>query len=155
APSSILSLLPRPTSWLSAPASSVLWGSWNAEARGLDHPHEQNLFLGLLPTLALLGAVVVALCRRRDRLRHVLGAGLLTFAALFLLTLMAPMGSVYEWLFSIPGIAAIRSVSRIVLMLLLPVGLAVGFCLSGLENWLQPRVGKAIAALLAAALLPF
>jgi hypothetical protein len=146
-------MLPRPVSWVTAPTASELWGRWNAGVRGLPFAGEHALFLGAVPMAALLAAAPLAAARRRGRAGATIAAGLIALAAVAALTLMTPVGSLYEWLLPIPGPSAIRAVSRVVVVLLLPAGAALAFAASALEGRLRRRA-PAAAALLPLVLLP-
>jgi hypothetical protein len=148
----ILPLLPRPTSYLIAdhlPYWSRLWFL----QRPLQIRWEHNMFFGVGASLLLLVGCVAAL--RKDQPRPV---GHVTLIALLsLLTLVALVttvkGHTLYWLvYLIPGVDALRAVSRIILILAFPVGI---LCAAGLMCLRQRlgRLGQVIGLLLACLIL--
>jgi hypothetical protein len=75
------------------------------------------------------------------------------FAVLFLSTLNIRGYSPYTRLIFLPGVSAIRAVTRIVLVLLFPAALAVACGIAQLQRWLADKRGAVPAALVAVALV--
>ncbi|HEX5958004.1 MAG TPA: hypothetical protein VFY92_05020 [Hyphomicrobiaceae bacterium] len=139
----IRTMLPRLGSYLLAdrsPYTSFL-GAW---INGIPIRHEHQMFIGV-GGLLLTIAGVIALSRKAvsgDKL--LLGAiALLSLAILFAATVTIGKLSFYRLLIHVPGLSAIRGVSRIILVMLFPIALlsAIGV------NWLMARIAWARAGL--------
>ncbi|XQA68923.1 hypothetical protein ACM9XB_15490 [Xanthomonas sacchari] len=116
--SEIASMLPHWSSYLLADGSS-LWGGVSAKlAPGLLMRQEHQLFIGLGAILFALSGLVLS----KSRLRL---TAALSVALLMLLTLQVREHSLYLLLSHVPGINSIRAVTRIILVLLLPIALLV------------------------------
>jgi hypothetical protein len=108
----IESMLPRPASYLFA-ASSKLWRFRWSRFDAIPMLHEHAMFVGLAP---FLGIAVALILRGRksapaeDHFRPALAALLI----ISLLTLFVGHHSLYQLLERLPGVNAIRAVSRIV-----------------------------------------
>ena len=137
----ILSMLPRLASWLSPPDSSLVWGRLNANSLDLPAPGEHLIFLGGVPLCMLALALVCSFMSRNSEPRRLAGAAALAFAVLFLVTLFCHKFSLYAPFVSLPGVSAIRVVSRLALVLLFPAALAVAFGFSRLETETRRRLG--------------
>lgn len=144
-------ILPRAQSWLFGG-----WGSWEFQALGITDwwriesipfVWEQALSPGLF-TLALASW---GLWQRR---RSALGLLVLSSAGLMVALLLRWPGGFTLWplvTHLVPGAEAIRAVSRIGLLLLLPVGLGVAWAWEAIRR--QPRFGGVAAGLMAAAVI--
>lgn len=128
-------LTPAPWSWLLAP--DLAWHSvWMHSLFPPPKIHfglsELHLFPGLLPLIGLPAAVM--LVARRSDSSLVLAAG-----GLLLAVVCTRIGGVclYDPVFDLPGGGSIRVLARVVLVLLFPAGLALGFLLEELarERW--------------------
>lgn len=133
----VLSMTPRLVSYFLADRSSLTsWvGSWVASVP--EHlRHEQQMFFGLGVWAAVLIGLIAIYFNRVDR-----RLGLIALAALalvFLLTISVLDFSVYKLLLFIPGVSSVRVVSRIVLVLLLPISILAAI---GAENCLRRLSG--------------
>lgn len=144
-PEDVLAMLPRPQSYLLA--DGVHGYSWLSElARGLPMSHEHQMFFGFAPILlglwALLGARNEAMGARRKLLLHSLATLLLLVA----LTLYASGASFYQLLLSLPGVSSMRAVTRIVLVMIVPVAIMAAI---GLENLQRRRSTRWLVTALA------
>lgn len=118
-------LLPRPESYLIADFSP--WLSWLARDIYVPARHEHHLFIGFGAGALLLVAAVAA-WRGRAVDPVLTRAMLIGLALLFAGTLYIGQLSFYYLIAWLPGINAIRAVSRIILIMLLPMSvlLALG-----------------------------
>jgi hypothetical protein len=144
------SLMPKPTSYLLADQSQLTRWVGSSVAPFAERP-EHQMFVGLGVALFVLLGLGAACCARTllGPLRACAGVAGLTLGLLVVLTLMVGDFSLYLWVLKLPGVAAIRAVSRIILVLLLPVTILVAL---GFEYGLQSvhgRVLKPIVILLA------
>ena len=139
--SELVSMLPRPGSYLLADHSTLV--AWLSRlVSEVPMRHEQQMFAGFgIFMLALLG-----LCWSWRMLESQLTAfvRVMMFALLVLiaLTLCVHESSLYLLLAKLPGVSSIRAVSRIALIMLLPLAVAVaagfdGFARLPAANWLK------------------
>jgi len=119
----IATMLPRPVSYLYS-SDSRLWPSSGALFNALPMPGEQSMFVGVAPFLAVTVRVCLRLARRiqTDRLFGPVSAALLM---LVIGTLYVHGYTLYRPLAALPGADAIRAVSRIIVVMLFPMGLLV------------------------------
>jgi hypothetical protein len=110
----IATMLPRWQSYLFADPS-MIWGGFSARlGPGVPMRHEHQMFFGL----GASGLAMLGLARSPQRVRWV------AFASLFLLVLLTLSfrdHSIYLWFTGLPGVDSIRAVSRIGLVMVLPV----------------------------------
>ena len=144
---------PTAWAWLLAPdlGGHALWmhGPFPPPA---GHPGlpELHLFPGWLPLLGVIAAAALA-ARRCDP------PAVLAVAALVVVVCTTRVGAgdgiggfcLYDPLFRLPGGGSIRVVSRVVLVLLFPAGLGLGFLLEELARG-RRTVGVALVGLVAA-----
>jgi hypothetical protein len=145
----VLNLQPRLLSWVSTPYDTLVWSALDSNAYRLPSPVEHAIFLGGLPSLAVLAALGCAFARRFRDLRGFAAAGALAFATLFVFTLYTDHFCLYKSIFLLPGVNAFRAVCRIVLVLLFPAAAALAFWLTAGEAWLARRLGRAAGTLAA------
>ncbi|WP_243438793.1 DUF7024 domain-containing protein [Fundidesulfovibrio soli] len=143
-PSEIEAMLPRVLSWLNA--SQSFWWSWAADfSPSLPLAHEHALFAGLAPMLALAALPLLALAGRDPLARRAMPFWW-CFALAAILTLHAGGHSLYMLLVSAaPGVGAIRSVTRIALVLLFPLSVALAVAFTALERRLRGMAGSRFA----------
>lgn len=116
----ILSMMPQPSSYLIADRSRLT--SWiGAYVTSTPMRHEQQMFFGVgLWVLALIGIWRIyygALHKNLGRL------ALITLLILIISTLSIHDFSIYKLFLYLPGVSSVRAVSRIVLVMLLPLGI--------------------------------
>lgn len=141
----IVDLMPRPTSYLVADRSPL--SSWAGRWADVAARQEQQMFIGIGVSVLVVAGVWMSLKAGRHR-RFVLVA-MLTWLALVVLTLRVGDHSLYDLLWGLPGLNSVRAVSRIVLVMLVPVAVLVAF---GVER-LRRVLPAPLVALLAVALL--
>lgn len=115
-------MLPRLSSYLLA--DRALLSSWIGNLVGeIPMRHEHQMFFGFgIWALGIFGAVSAW----RGHIQQDLGkSAILSVAMIFIITLNVGGYSLYFLLAYIPGINSIRAVSRIVLVMMLPVGILV------------------------------
>jgi len=118
----IPSMLPRFSSYLLADQSPLY--TWLSKLiDGVPMRHEHQMFVGAgVFILAVFGVFAVF----NDRMHQQLGkAALFTIFILFALTLNIRDHSLYMLIAHLPGISQIRAVSRIILVMILPIALLV------------------------------
>jgi hypothetical protein len=127
-------LIPKPQAWIYMGRRSVLY-HWMRDFslfRALSVEHEQRLGLGLV-TLLCAGVGFW-------RARHRPSTALLLLTSLTIVLLATDFGgfSLWHWVYAfVPGGGAVRAVSRIGLLLLIPAGVGLAHCAQGL----RPRGG--------------
>jgi hypothetical protein len=139
-------MLPRLSSYLLPANYTFLYHAMQVKLqRGVPIAHEQVMFAGYLALVCML-VLLLSLCRRSfdcraDWWKYI-------FAAIWLTSFVTTLwigGSLWSFIYRIlPGGGAIRAVSRIVLLQLLPLGVAAAWA----ATWLEARAGRAVAALL-------
>ncbi|WP_156170565.1 hypothetical protein [Luteimonas sp. FCS-9] len=125
----ILEMLPRVSSWLISDFSGFSnWvGGWIS---GVPMRHEHQLFAGIAVLLfALIGGLVAL-----RSIEHALIGKLAVLIILILgVTTISFHGvSLYRLALHLPGISSVRAVTRVVLVLVLPIGILVGI---GVDRW--------------------
>ncbi len=143
----VMAMLPQPLSYFSMGDAAHVWG-WLPKTfpqfNALPTPWEHRMGIGLVPWLALLvalGLAVRALVRHNATPWHrwVL---LLGVSALVLLLLPIRLGdaSLWRWFYdNFPGARAIRSVTRVILVAMLPLAIVAAALLDRLLAQAQLR----------------
>lgn len=117
-------MLPRFSSYLLADYVEVSrWlGQQFAEPIPSSYRHEHQLFFGFgVWVLAIMGTIFAWRCRSE----HLGKIASVSFALLVILTIDISGSSLYWWLLKVPGLSAVRAVSRIGMILLLPMSIMV------------------------------
>jgi hypothetical protein len=129
-------LLPRPSSYLLADNSQLTRWVGSEVVPFAERP-EHQMFVGIgVLVLVGIGCVGIALGQTLSAyLRKLACVSALTLALIIALTLLVKDFSAYYWLLNLPGVAAVRAVSRIILVMLLPIAVLVAV---GVE-WLRGR----------------
>ena len=140
---SITELLPRPESYLIADASPLL--AWLGRGFILPYRWEQQLFIGF-GAIALL--VVAAASRRRAAAAGLTEVMLIALLVVFAGTLAVGDFSLYHLISWLPGIEGIRAVSRVILVMLMPIALLVAFGVDAIwrRGWASPSAAAAALA---------
>ncbi len=142
----IREMLPRMGSYF-LPADYTFVYRWMLKIKAnIPVAHEQAMFAGYLALIC----VILLLCSICKRTKYNTGDWWkYVFVAIWLTTVTSTLwinGSLWGYLHRVvPGGGAIRAVSRIVLLQLLPLGAAVAW----VATWLEKRSGWAVAALFA------
>ena len=119
--SEIAYMLPRPKSYLLA-STSRLWPSKGPWFDTLPMRHEHTMFIGVAPVLAVVVAAALRLARRA-KLDALFAPVSVAILLVVLLTLHVGHSSAYYVLMWLPGVDAIRGVTRIITVLLFPCGM--------------------------------
>ena len=144
----VATMLPRPGSYLLT-ASSKLWPDLSA---GFPYSHvwEHRIFPGLSAIIPLAWFLVSKRARTRQPLA---GLMLATVAILFAVTIDLHGHTLYRLLiYPIPGFSALRAVTRIILVIMLPLAALFGMLIDDLA---APRAYRLPRYLLALALSVF
>jgi hypothetical protein len=108
--------LPRPISFFFSHPGAGSWKMFSES--GLDVTPswwDQMLFMGGMPWLSIVVALVLVRAKRISRmLRAILAALLLSFLLSWLFCMDIAGFSLYQWVFALPGFSALRSVDRII-----------------------------------------
>lgn len=137
----VVDMLPRPGSYLLA-GPSQLWPNLSAR---FPYPlvWEHQIFPGLS---AIVPLAWFALSRRARR-RHPLAAVLLVaFAILFIITLDLGGHTLYWLIYQLPGFSVLRAVTRIILVMMMPLALLLGMLVDDLAAGGSYRVLRCIVA---------
>ena len=116
----ITQYLPRPISYLVTDVTPLL--QWLTEYTYVPMRHEQNLFVGL-GALALLCTAMLG--RARAHNPQLVLAMLVALGLLIAGTLSVEFVSLYHLIAWVPGISAVRCVSRIILIMLIPMSVLI------------------------------
>jgi hypothetical protein len=124
-------MLPRLSSYFLADGSA--WYQWTSGLiSGIPFRHEHQMFFGSgVWILAISG--VYASCYG-DRNKYLGKVALLSVAILAGMTLSVHGYSLYKLIAFLPGISQLRAVSRIVLVMLVPISILVAI---GIEHWVS------------------
>lgn len=134
-------MLPHLQSYLMADESTI-WGSWSSRSfPSVPLRQEQQMFLGL----GIISLAIMGLCYSAARLRWVALASVLM---LVLLTLNVGGHSIYATLDRLTGFGAVRVVSRIGLVMIMPVALLVALGVD--SKWRVSKEWRMAILLLAA-----
>ena len=117
-------MLPRLSSYLLADYVEVSrwFGQQFAEPIPPSYRHEHQLFFGFGVWVLVLMGTVLAWRYRAQQLGKIASV---SFALLVILTIDISGSSLYWWILKIPGLSAVRAVSRIGMILLLPIAILV------------------------------
>ncbi len=141
----IAPLLPRLNSWLFPPPESTAWGWLGNSAlfrfSELPFPNEHHLFAGLAVLIPVLAWPWLRL--PETRLARQANAAWWSAAFCFALTLFAWNGSLWSLLAGLPGLGALRAVTRIEFYLFFPLAMVLAAALDGLAGWAGPRLARA------------
>ncbi len=151
-------MLPRPASYLVGDGSR-LTGWIGQYFTDVPLRHEQQLFLGVGPLL--LGLIGLAYCWLKKIKRETLGATLLlgrvssiALFALFFITLFVDGHSLYLIAVErVPGLNSIRAVSRVVLVMMMPLAVLVAVPLQAVLPSKWPQLAKMVLAAVAGLLV--
>jgi hypothetical protein len=138
----VAAMLPRPGSYLLA-ATSKLWPDLSATfAYPLVWEHQ------IFPGLSAIIPLAWFLLSKRARTRHALAMPMLAaLAILFAVTIDLDGHTLYYWLiYPIPGFSAIRSVTRIILVMMLPLAALLGMLIDDLATARAHRLPRSVLA---------
>jgi hypothetical protein len=123
----IAMMLPRIRSYFYPLGGSLLWNWLSDIGRTLPMAHEHQIFIGAVPLLTFALMPVFYFRYRND---HLVKKGMIAFITttlLILLTLYVRGDfSLYKFALFLPGLKAIRAVTRIMLMMLFPFAVILG-----------------------------
>jgi len=143
----ITELLPRPGSYLIADNSPLLsWLGRNVQVAGR---WEHQLFIGFGATALI--AAAVAFRRRSHAAPGLALSALIAFGGLVAGTLCIGETSLYHLIAGLPGIEGIRAVSRVILVMLMPLSLLVALGVDAIWSRVRtPGLALPVLASLAA-----
>lgn len=146
-PAEVLSMLPRPSSYLVADRVDAY--QWLARwTQGIPARQEHQMFLGFVPlALALWG--ILSFRGAEVQRQRLLGISLVSLALLVAATLIIGDTSIYRLFMALPGVSSIRAVSRVILVMALPVAIMAAMGVESLQRLRFP--GAASVILLVAA----
>lgn len=138
----ITMMLPRLNSWLYPPQASIAW-SWMREIRffgfsNLPMPGEHQNFIGLTMLLSLVAWPFLR--QPANRLAQVASRAWWAVLFCFVLTLFVWHWTLWSFVGLLPGLGAVRSVTRIVLFMLFPMSMVLAATLDAIINWFRPRL---------------
>lgn len=139
----IVGFLPRWNSWFYPPWLKNVWVWMNPADllgfRQLPLSYEHHLFVGLATLLALL--VLPFLRFPKSRLTPVAWRA---WAAVFFsiaVTLLVGEWTLWKFFAAIPGVGAVRAITRVVLFVMFPMAVVLTATLQGLADWARARAG--------------
>ena len=137
----IMVMLPRLQSYFLADGAPAYRWLGNAVPE-VPFRHEHQMFLGFVPILLALCALATARSANASR-RRLMGQSLAALAVLVALTLSVGDRSIYQFAMALPGISSIRAVSRIILVMTVPVAILAAI---GVENLQRIRGARWLVA---------
>lgn len=144
----VLGMLPTLSSYVLSDRSWIA-SIWSSNLGYFAQRQENQLFIGLGPILFL--GIGLYLCVRSTLAQRLLPAGvpqlgkvaLFSCAIVWLMTLQVFGYSLYALLIQLPGVSAIRSVGRVMLVLLFPVSIVVAITAHAWQEWLTRNMPSA------------
>ena len=138
----VADMLPRPGSYLLAGASE-LWPNLSAR---FPYPivWEHQIFPGLSAIVPLAWFALSGRARRRQPRAGVL---LATFAILVIVTLDLGGHTLYRLIYALPGFSVLRAVTRIILVMMMPLAVLLGMLIDDLAaagSYWRPRCVGAV-----------
>jgi hypothetical protein len=152
--SSVETMLPRLRSFFLAD-NSLIWGKWSSLITGMGpFRWEHQLFPGLtVVVLVLIGLI----WRPKSESRRIAWLAFWTVVILVGITFDFQGHSIYRLLITVPGLNSLRSVTRIVLVLMWPGAIFIAYALDALlrlrVGWLHKNLQYGFAYLLIGMLL--
>jgi hypothetical protein len=150
--SEVASMLPRPASYLLS-NNSLLWPTGRL-FDALPMRHEHAMFIGIAPLLTIVIAVALRILGRA-RLDSLFAPIALAVLLLMLLTLWIHGFSAYRILTWLPGLNAVRGVTRIITVLLFPCGAMFAASLDAIIGARLPSWPRAVTVALLTMLAVF
>jgi hypothetical protein len=144
----IASMLPRWQSYAIADGAK-LWQQVSETFLGVPVRNEHQLFPGILAVVCLLLTLVAVWCWKNENSGWVL-VHLGALICLVALTLSVDDFSLYQWIWQLPGINSIRSITRIILVLMWPLAVCITF---GIDLLVRAKVRFAPALVALAVIL--
>ena len=139
------SMVPRPQSYFLMdvlPYWNVIYTS--LIGAGVPMAHEHNLFVGLgALSLFIVGSAATLSGELRPDLRRLSKAAMLALVCLFVLLTKVGNFSLYYYISSLPGLNAIRAVSRVGIVLVFPAALVIAAGVHVMLR-LRPRLSGAV-----------
>lgn len=139
----ISSMLPRISSYFHGP-SSLVYGKIMKFGEALPLPWEHQLFMGIFPFLSIIFFLII-FHRRLDKRVKFFDIGLtllISLLIIFIITLYVNGLSIYRLIAIFPGANAIRSVTRIILVMLFPIAFITAVSLDIIFFILKNRMTK-------------
>jgi len=137
-------MLPRIGSYFLADANPLL--AWLGRGIWVPMRHEHQMFIGF-GAAALVVAAAASAWRGASTNPRLVRAMLIALAVMFLGTLWTQEVSLYYLIAWMPGIKAIRGVSRIILVMLVPISVLVAIGADSILRMLRPGTRLAPAVL--------
>ena len=136
----ISNMLPRWQSYLTPYWGSLLWSWLRPIAGDLPMRWEHQMFVGIVPWMAFFATILICFRKRSSSSLAQLGkTSVLCFLFLFLLTLHVSGFALYELILWIPGVASVRAVSRIGLVLSFLFAIFVAIAFSRIESFAREK----------------
>jgi hypothetical protein len=146
----VTNILPRPGSYLLASASRL----WPNLSGHFDYPYvwEQQLFPGISAIIPLGWFLLSKRARRRRPLASVMLGAVI---ALFATTILVGGHTLYWLIYVLPGFSAVRAVSRVIVVMMMPLAALFGLLIDevtapGLYRFPRRLVGLMLSGLLIA-----
>ncbi len=118
---SVLLLLPHWQSYFIPASGSMLWKFMPKNSVDLKMIYEHSLFIGAFPLLALLISLFSIKNKPASDFQNPTRLMFGVIIGCVLITLVEHDMTVYRYIYLLPGVGAIRAITRIILMLLFPI----------------------------------
>ena len=146
----IQSMMPRLSSYLIADSSALTgWIGESLSTTPMRHEHQMFFGLGLcIVGLVGIGYLYKVVASRYIQTQELARISAWTLLSLIALTISINGYSIYRLVLYIPGISSVRAVSRIVLIMLLPVGLLAATAVDGVQQYLKKASSRWISLII-------
>lgn len=130
--------IPKIVSYFFAKNGSLLWKSLETHATDIPAWYDHQIFPGAFVYLSIIAALMLIISLKKSVKKEV---SLMLITGLITLFIFMRFGnfSLYEYIYNIPGIHSLRSLTRIIGVELLFFGTAVGFVVKYLIEKFQKR----------------
>lgn len=147
----VISMLPKVGSYLLSD-HSIISGLWSAYLNPVSQRQEHQLFIGLGPLLFFCVGIYISWNSTLlpKAILQIGKAAFFSIAIVWLITIEVAGYSLYVIVLQLPGVSAIRSVGRVILVLLFPVAILVAVAVQSWQIWLFSKLGQGKSVLMKA-----
>ena len=139
----VISMLPKVGSYLLSDRSFIS-GLWSTNLGWFAQRQENQLFIGLGVMLFLIAGIYSSWRSSKvpPAIAQLGRIAFISIALVWLMTVQIAGYSLYSALLQLPGINAIRSVGRVILVLLFPISILVAIAMQTAQVWLSLKAVK-------------
>ena len=138
----VLSMLPKWSSYFLSDRSFIS-GLWSSNLGWFAQRQENQLFIGLGALFFFCAGVYACFSEQKMVMHRMLArVAFFSIAIVCLFTIQISGYSLYALILQLPGVSAIRSVGRVVLVLLFPAAILIALAVQNWQSWLATKMGK-------------